>query len=1128
MNRIVRTCRMAGVMLMALAVTGSGAIVKVPADAVTTTIKLRADKEKIPIELRWADGFVKTIVLQPCDAKGMAAGKVIAMTNAGFEFKGLNLQVFVRPNLTLYNAKLRKEYQEGWDKLPEIYGNDFMLCVRQDGSGVEFLVNGNHAGRLEHVGRLNEVAGPLAESQITFDRTKADPRFVQLDIGYLNNPGSMKDAAVKLSDDKIPFVSPGSANLDLGVTASHMALYPNTYTDSGYTGRNAFDNARDSYLFTVPSAQYARAWVLCAAEDASSDTPAFNVRLTRFVPNSAYGGRSRDAIADTAVNLPGENAVRVGEVAVGGKTLPLWRVEAFLKTGEILDLITHPCTNGYKYGRAGLTFGPYLDFELTGKLFEQRPAFDDNRMYPNPAFKSSIHVFGVTLEKAGADLVLTQSSQPGNIFYNDEAPEMKAAVNVNIPGEYELVWTIRDDTGKKVGGGDAKTAANKEIAIDLRQKQLGWYEIVFELFDGSRKLVSHTGSFALLPPDTRKATVADSPYGTWNFGASHYSEGNMNIIGPLFLKAGFRHATGLDVNKKSEKDYAKWKLTAHTALSANRVTMSDAQLKEKLADMAQRYPHANSVLTFYEGAGGNIYQIAPELVGEKSTNTWPDADARWECANQIGRVVSSNFPQMKILLGNTLASTELAAEVMRRGIPQNYFDYFGTEVVGRSALPERQWEGSLQAAELLRETGRKMGYAKPVTSCQESNYRLEDLIGEDNQAHWYVRDILLMHAFQFPNINLAIISDAGNSYAGSFWGKAGITRRAPFLYPKKAFVGIATATRVLDQVKMSKIVPTGSRSVYALEMARSDGKLVYPLWTSRGTAELKIKLADPICEIVDFYGRESKVEVKEHSLDLTVDVAPKYLVVQKPLENIACGQRNYPGELPPADLKVVNAMDKAAEWELAKDKEPLLEKTSGVVLPFRTLGAYAMRQVSDSAKGECIELELAKPDLTLNELYYEYAVLRLKEPVILPGKANTVGIWVNGNSGWGQVFWEIEDAKGRRGISCGTPIYGADVFDYDGRVSICFDGWKFVSFPITSQSAIPDLSTGSICNLWNFGANMTEDELKRVSAELAYPLKLKGVVFAAQSRPLFLTERAPHKQVVRFKDVSVAGGQDKN
>ncbi|NLF68454.1 MAG: hypothetical protein GX575_05285 [Candidatus Anammoximicrobium sp.] len=97
-----------------------------------------------------------------------------------------------------------------------------------------------------------------------------------------------------------------------------------------------------------------------------------------------------------------------------------------------------------------------------------------------------------------------------------------------------------------------------------------------------------------------------------------------------------------------------------------------------------------------------------------------------------------------------------------------------------------------------------------------------------------------------------------------------------------------------------------------------------------------------------------------------------------------------------------------------------LEKTRGTALPYRTLGRYAVRQIADPEKGMCVELELVEPNLALPTVFHEYAVLKLKRPVTLAGKPNSLGLWVKGNSGWGQVYWVLEDARGQLRITVCT------------------------------------------------------------------------------------------------------------
>ena len=1129
-----------------------GSVVQIPAGTVETNLSLRPNREGQDLKVHFESGSSRTVRITVFDKKISDRGQEVVLPAAGIEIQPFDVRYTLRPAAFPAGNPAPAERARLWGNESDIYDKDFLLSIRQGDGAVEFRVNGSYIGTMKRDSRADSIRSGMKIEKATFRSEPCPEMFVPIDLSAKSRPGAMDGARITLLDKSVPFIAADGKSLDLGITAKQSTL-------GGGQASLAETNA--SLIFTVPCEQYPRAWVLCAVEDEPRKDPVLNARLTRYVDGPGYQGRAFEGMANTRVELPG-GAARVGEVAVSGKTLPLWRVEMPMHTGNIQDLVFTENRGTH----AGMRFGKYLDFELSGRLIQRRGPLGDRRAVPDPEFTSSVHVFGVTLEKPAAEMQV-KSIQTGNIFHNDETPEVLVQVRPRRRGDFLLRWTIRNAEDQVTGGGtvtvhgagkkgtgpcfrttslppeninwpkngpvparlvngyggtrQADPQTPQEFTIPLAQKELGWYGIDFELLDGDRVLLVHNASFALLGQDTRQAGVADSPYGSWNYGGAHYTTPDVETYGPVLFKAGFRRSAG--VQQYSEEQLARWKL-AVPAVKTGGLESSDEELRENIRKSLARYPSVTNAMIFHEHAVWG-YQVAPELIDQKPEpgSQWKDAEKRWDYATRLARILRQEFPQLRITLGNSLASTELIAEGLRRKFPETYADYLGLEVVGRTTLPERQWEGSLQAGELMLETARKFGYHQwKINACYESNYRLNAILGDQTQAEWYVRDLLLSQAWGFPDIFIGVIMDTGNEYAGSFWGASGLCTRDPFVYPKKSYVGIAFATKMLDQVKLSRLVPTGSRTVYALEFQRNDGRFVYPLWTSRGTAELTVETASSDYEVFDFYGRRLKTESSGGSLSLTAGTGAKYILAKAPLVRaITCGRRSYPQDRPPETVRVVNRMDNAAQWALAGGKEPLLEKTRGVCMPYRTIGNYEFRQVNDDEKGDCLELELVEPNESLPPVFYEYAVLELKEPIALSGRPASLGLWVKGNSGWGQVYWVLEDAKGRRRISCGTRIHRADVFDYDGRVSISFDGWNFLSMPITDKSSIPEISTGSVDNLWEYGAVTTDEQIHRSAEAIAYPIKLVGVAFAAQSKPLFLTQRQEHKQMIRFRDVFI-------
>ena len=107
-----------------------------------------------------------------------------------------------------------------------------------------------------------------------------------------------------------------------------------------------------------------------------------------------------------------------------------------------------------------------------------------------------------------------------------------------------------------------------------------------------------------------------------------------------------------------------------------------------------------------------------------------------------------------------------------------------------------------------------------------------------------------------------------------------------------------------------------------------------------------------------------------------------------------------------------------------------------------------------------------------------YAVLAHEKGIPIPGTPTEIGLWVNGNSSWGRVIYELADASGQRWVSIGNPLPGDakpytpfddkvvpdthlstrttpidDWCDNDsfGWSRFDFDGWRYVAFPAPGQ-----------------------------------------------------------------------------
>jgi len=71
-------------------------------------------------------------------------------------------------------------------------------------------------------------------------------------------------------------------------------------------------------------------------------------------------------------------------------------------------------------------------------------------------------------------------------------------------------------------------------------------------------------------------------------------------------------------------------------------------------------------------------------------------------------------------------------------------------------------------------------------------------------------------------------------------------------------------------------------------------------------------------------------------------------------------------------------------------------------------------------KAACLELELKRQG-EVPAVVGEYTALRLAQPIPIPGKPHTMGVWVKGTA-VGPIMWEIRGREGERYRSSGGGI----------------------------------------------------------------------------------------------------------
>ncbi|MBQ6246848.1 MAG: hypothetical protein IJK04_08280, partial [Kiritimatiellae bacterium] len=190
------------------------------------------------------------------------------------------------------------------------------------------------------------------------------------------------------------------------------------------------------------------------------------------------------------------------------------------------------------------------------------------------------------------------------------------------------------------------------------------------------------------------------------------------------------------------------------------------------------------------------------------------------------------------------------------------------------------------------------------------------------------------------------------------------------------------------------------------------------------------------------YGEETPLRLSVFGKQATVEVCeePIYLTAEEPLKGVAVlpGDRvfrfdRYPGI---EKTRTVAPLDSLADVELDTNVYPGLTASKGV---------FTLREADDPVRGKCLELER-----DASNQGDAFGGVRFREPILLDGKADTLGLWVKGNSSTGRVYFDIRDARGIRYSS--TSQFWC--YDWGGKMLLNYDGWRFISFPITEASPV--------------------------------------------------------------------------
>jgi len=1054
----------------------------------------------------------------------------LSLTARGEYERPVRRAYFIRPDLHFYlpDDQAYKEALANWAKLPSASQHVFRLEIARRYGRVELTIDGRFFSSFTDKPEFQQLTVHETEGgkvlAIAEEKDSEDARFLPVNVSASNHQDD-------LSIQSIPFkpgthtiagkpmqVSAPATHVDIGLARwLRQASGGNSYYDPYYR-RSAWDSLPETIIFSVPKRHYNTAHVLCAVRTDGGRAPIMSMRMARY--RQAWDG-SGATQADTTVHVDPrqprgcDRIQRVGEITadIHGKkhTLPLYLVEIPLRTGKLADV----------FHMEGTDFNETTDFfsvELTRQLCLRRTVNHSNHEWKPLGPQSGVVVLGLTLEKSPVAIRI-ESAETGYVFYKHKKPALTImAANIgNGSVSLDVSTSVTDYFGeqREVKQSLQVPPGESKHSFDLGRFELGWHSASFSFADGQGRCVwQQPLSFALLPPDTRKAGN-ESPFGIWWFKGSHYTQTDPDVALSLIRKLGIRHTTpGFQEKRGQTPEKARQFGVTPSMMRYHRPRKGKDSLKKEVAKFVEDWPAVDWAMVFHETRGVDLgIELPPELLGKEAPKLDQESQKRFDDlskqAIEYAQAVRQTKPDMKIMLGN--GGTPANVHWLRARFPRSHWDALGMEMAVQKMVPEGQPNGwNLQSLWIAKRMREIYGYDDlPITSCYEFDYRATAVgaLALHRQAAWYARDALHCLAYRMPHINIALLGDCNSAYYTSRWGSTGVCFRAPLNLPKPSFVALATLTRVLDRAEYRRWLDTGSTGAYCLAFKCPEGGYVYALWTVVGQRQMHLQTDAKAIEVVDSMGRK---RVAEPIAPVTICSTPLYVLSGSPLSSVRAGQVEHEERLL-ADVAVVDPVSDIQRWRVVEKPDEAFENWCA----YSPLVEADVELKAGTEGGLQVALQ-SQPDVA--DVVGRYAILEPADgPIPVAGKPDTVGVWVHGNSSWGRVVFDLIDAKGRRWSSNG---YGEapnswDLSDWQGDTCISFDGWRLVSV------RLPDHFEGGS----HYGPNFYQwrchgDNSK--DNQLAYPIRLNRIYLILREKLVYLTDMVPAKsKSIELKDVTV-------
>jgi len=940
-----------------------------------------------------------------------------------------------------------------------------------------------------------------------------DPLFQPVALGGYLNAAEIKGKRIRRDSlpqpektirvRNIPFEFPqpdlrGNDHIDLEKSWAYFADLE-TYMETMDRWEGAFTVNPARINLAVPCDVYSNIHLICAADGDKDSVPIvtaqFYMPTIGFPVNFAARAPLFTAKASEVKRLP---VTQEG----GGKgnlylvTIPIdsGKLSSLVGWEEYLDLPTHPV-----YGGNGARF----EIELTKEVKQYR-------QYPDPICydfhqggpPSGVHIYAMTLERPPVQLDFRPDSF-SHIWTAPDKPGYTVTLNnrTALPRKVELALTTisNDEIEKTTDKKAVEVPANGDLPVKftLDLKKYGYQKVAMTMTDAGRAWTENR-SLVLLHPDTRERGDWDHNHGAlfsccdWGAGyhcgpggpggglrgmrlmfdagaesARHWvpdlvSEPYHEEAYQLAIKAGLTNTNLIrsGTQRPSNRYYSEYWTpnkegwTPDVAARGMIDIIKDEVWQPGLFNKPEfiqfwAEPYLGPIS---DGQFADYWGEPAYVLNENERKTMEDMSHAFIIAS---KAIKKEWPQAKVLMpyGDPL----FIVPFLRAGIlTPDVLDGMALDIYGFERMPEMQLhQGAIHRMYQLREEYKKFGLPHPYLISTEGPFipTLPGAMTYQEQADLYTRNTLMLMAYgvdQFFGSWQAF--DYASYYGGEHYGNAGIIERIPHVSPKQGYAAFATMTRHLNRRNFEKWIPVGSLSTYCLQFKHyKSGELVHVLWTIRGKRSVSVRVPAGASVVrYDQMDNAVPLAVKDGRVTFEIEQSPCYVHGLGDNPSITLGDADHADSAPAAGAtRIANPGD--GTWTLSSAEDKSYADNHPMQI-FRKVGKMSIRAVEAPVEqgGKALAVRLENDNKPRPGMPY-YTTLLPKKPIVIPGKASHLGLWVRAASDWGRVVYSLRDAKGERWISIGSKEqYNCD--DTHSWSFFNFDGWRYLRFELPSNS----------------------------------------------------------------------------